>query len=208
MRLARGSIAVLLVLAGAAHADALQLSVDAPSAASASHASPHLGLMAGIGVPDGATAALAWRPVRALRVEAGVAHNYISPGLRAGLTYIPFRSWATPTLGIGYGHFFERNANPAVRQISGDASFDSPLLDRVGYDYEDARVGLELGRKHVTFFLHAGITRVTARIHDLAAAANANTSGDGGSMVTVTSSDPKVTVWGPSVDLGVIVYLF
>src|SRR5580704_2516390 len=195
---------MVLAAASAAHADSTQLvAVAAPSNSTSS--SPTLGVMTGIGLPDGATAALAWRPIRALRVEAGAAHNYVSPGVRGGITYIPFGTWATPTLGVGYGHFFERDANPAVRTISGDSTFDSPMLDRFGYDYADARVGLELGRKHVTFFLHVGITRVTAQIHDVAAAVAGST---GASMVTITSTDPNVTLWAPSVDLGFVVYLF
>ncbi len=194
---------VVLAAASAAHADSTQL--VATAAPSSSSSSPNLGVMTGIGLPDGATASLAWRPIRALRVEAGAAHNVVSPGVRGGVTYIPFGSWATPTLGVGYGHFFERDANPAVRKISGDSTFDSPMLDRFGYDFASARIGLELGRKHVTFFLHVGITRVTAQIHDVAAAAAGST---GSSMVTITSTDPNVTLWAPSVDLGFVVYLF
>jgi hypothetical protein len=209
MGIAKWSCVALGVLGSSiARADSTQL--VATAAASPSPASPTLGLMAGIGVPDAATLSLAWRPVRALRVELGVAHDYVSPGVRGGLTYIPFSSWATPTLSVGYGHFLERDANQAVRTISGDATFDSPMLDHFGYDYAEAHVGLELGRKHVTFYLHAGVTRVTATIHDVAAAAMQSMPSSGGSSgtVAITSTDPTVRLWAPSLDLGLVVYLF
>lgn len=193
----------MLAAAIPARADGIT-ATTAPASSSGDSSHPHLGLVTGIGVPDGAIAGLAWRPIRALRIEAAAAHNYVSPGVRGGLTYIPFASWFTPTLGIGYGHFFERDANPAVRQISGDATFDSPLLDRIGYDYADARVGFEMGRKHVTFFLHAGITRLTTQLHDVASIANQAP----GTMVTITSGDPNIKLWAPSLDLGFVVYLF
>ncbi|HEY1549458.1 MAG TPA: hypothetical protein VGG28_16640 [Kofleriaceae bacterium] len=194
------------MLASVAHADPTQLVAKASPTAPESSMSGKLGLIAGVGLPDGGTLGLAWRPVRPLRLEASFAHNYISPGYRAGATYIMLASWATPTLGIGYGHFYDRDANPAVRSITGDATFDSVMLDRVGYDYADARIGLELGRKHFTFFLHVGVTRLTAQIHDVAAASN-TAAQQSGSMVTVTSTDPNVRLWAPTVDLGFVVYL-
>jgi hypothetical protein len=198
-------VAVAMV-ASVAHADSTQLVAKAAPAAPDTSMSGKLGLIAGIGLPDGGTIGLAWRPVRPLRLEASFAHNYVSPGYRGGVTYIMLRSWATPTLGVGYGHFYDRDANAAVRTITGDATFDSVMLDRVGYDYADARIGLELGRKHFTFFFHAGVTRLTAQIHDVAQASN-TAAQQSGSMVTVTSTDPNIRLWAPTVDLGFVVYL-
>jgi hypothetical protein len=197
---------VVAMVASVAHADSTQLVAKAAVAPDDSSMSGKLGLIAGIGLPDGGTVGLAWRPIRALRLEASFAHNYVSPGYRGGATYIMLASWATPTLGVGYGHFYDRDANPAVRTITGDATFDSVMLDRVGYDYADARVGLELGRKHFTFYLHAGVTRLTAQIHDVAQASNMAAQ-QSGSMVTVTSTDPNVRLWAPTLDLGFVVYL-
>ncbi|CAN5252231.1 hypothetical protein BH11MYX1_BH11MYX1_43840 [soil metagenome] len=167
------------------------------------HASGKVGVMTDVGVPDGATASLVLRPTRALRLEAGVAHNYISPGYRASVTYIPFASWATPILSVGYGTFFERDANPAVQKL--DPSFSSPVLEKIGYDFANARIGLELGRKYVTFFIHAGVSRVTGTVHNLDQVVAAQTAAD--SMITVTSTDPKVTLWGVSANLGFIFYV-
>jgi hypothetical protein len=191
-----------IALAAIAHADPSVVAIAQPAATTGT-----LGVMAGVGVPDGGTVGLAWRPVHALRLEASFADNYVSPGYRGGVTYIPARSWATPTLGIAYGHFAERDANPAVRMVTGDPTFDSAMLDRFGYDYATARVGLEFGRKPVSFYLHAGVTRITAQVHDLAAASNASAQ-QSGSMVSVSSTDASVVLWAPTVDLGFVVYLF
>ncbi len=167
---------------------------------------PLIGLMADVGVPDAATLSLAVRPVRALRVELGMAHDVVGPGVRAGVTWIPLRWWATPVVGIGYGHFFERDANPLVRTIDGSATFSSPLLDHVGYDFAIARAGLELGRKRFTFFLHAGVARVSTEIRGVAEASNAAAQRSG-SMVTVSSTDPEVRIWTVSANVGFILYL-
>ena len=193
---------VLIALVTAAHADPSVAAVASPTSSSGT-----FGVIAGVGVPDGGTLGIAWRPVHPLRLEASVADNYVSPGYRGGLTYIPFRSRVTPTLGLAYGHFAERDANPAVRMVTGDATFDSAMLDRFGYDYAAARLGLELGGKRVSFYIHAGVTRITAQVHDLAAASNASAQ-QTSSMVSVSSTDANVVLWAPTVDLGFVVYLF
>lgn len=168
-------------------------------------AEPHVGVMTALGVPDAATAAVVARS-RSLRAELGMAHDVVGPGVRGGLTWTPLRGWAAPVLGVGYGHFFARDANPLVRTVTGDATLSSPLLDRVGYDFAYARTGLELGREHVTFFLHAGVSRVTGEIRGVAQATNA-TAADRGSMVTVSSTNPEVRIWSVSAELGFIVYV-
>src|ERR1043165_7845943 len=81
---------------------------------------PRFGMMTDVGVPDGATASIVVRPLRPLRLNVGVAHNLVAPGVRGGITYIPFGTWFAPTLAVDYGHFAEGNANPAIQMISGD----------------------------------------------------------------------------------------
>lgn len=184
-----GRIAGLLVLLGV----------------STAWAEPHVGVMTDVGVPDAATAAVVARS-RSLRAELGIGHDVVGPGVRGGLTWTPLKWWAAPVLGAGYGHFFARDANPLVRTVTGDATFSSPLLERVGYDFAYARTGIELGRKRFTFFIHAGISRVTGEIRGVAQATNA-AAADSGSMVTVSSTNPEVRIWSVSADLGFIVYV-
>ncbi|MEO8844594.1 MAG: hypothetical protein ABI591_20975 [Kofleriaceae bacterium] len=203
----RRAIAIAMMgWAGTAAAQS-SLVVQAPSQApqTPSNDSGTFGVMVDLGVPDGAVASLVLRPTRALRLEAGVADNLVSPGVRGTVTWIPFATWATPVLSVGYGHYFERNANAIAQQLAGDNSFTSPLLEKVGYEFANARVGLEFGRKYVTFFLHAGVSRVTGQVHNLDQVAMSQTAKD--SMVSITSTDPKVTLWGVSANLGFIVYV-
>lgn len=163
-----------------------------------------IGIMTDVGVPDGGTASLVYRPVRAIRLEGGVAHNVVSPGVRASVTWVPFGTWATPVLSVGYGRFFERDANGIVQKIAGDPTLSSPLLDKVGYDFANARVGLEFGKKYFTFFLHAGVSRVTGSVHNVNQVTASETNG---SMVSVTTTDPKITLIGVSANLGFIFYV-
>src|SRR5262245_49154807 len=104
---------------------------------------PRFGMMTDVGVPDGATASIVVRPIRALRMNVGVGHNLVSRSIRGGVTYIPFGTWIAPTLAVDYGHFPEGNANPAIQRITGDPMFDDKQLERVGYDYLDAHAGVE-----------------------------------------------------------------
>lgn len=178
---------------------------DASSAtASSSRRTPWIGAMADLGVPDGATLSIVYRPIRALRLHAGLSHNLISLGQRVGVTFVPLAWWASPTVSLEYGHFAEGNANPAVQRFSGDASMSSPVLDRVGYDYANARVGLELGRTWFTFYVHAGVSRITGTVHNLDAE---TMSGSSGTTTVSFTTDPTVQVWSVSARLGFIVYL-
>ncbi|MEP6862431.1 MAG: hypothetical protein ABJE66_17535 [Deltaproteobacteria bacterium] len=198
----RNAIA-MLVLGMAATASA-QPSLVAHAPESWTAETGTIGVMTDVGVPDGGTASLVVRPLRALRLEGGMAHNVVSPGVRGSVTWIPFGTWATPILSVGYGRFFERDANGIVQKISGDSTLSSPLLDKVGYDFANARIGIELGKKYFTFFLHAGVSRVTGTVHNLDQVAATETAN---SMVSVTTTDPEITLWGVSANLGFIFYV-
>lgn len=167
---------------------------------------PWLGVMADVGVPDGGSAAVVMRPMPQVRLHGGITHNLVSRGIRGGITYAPFRTTVGPTLTIDYGHYFDGDANPIVRTVTGDPMFSSPLLDRVGYDYANAHLGLELGRRWFTFYLHAGVSRVFSAVHGLDAALDpAQTGADPNTTITL-SQDPGVAIWSVSAKLGFIFY--
>jgi len=160
--------------------------------------------MADIGVPDGATVSIVVRPIPSLRAHAGFSHNLISLGERAGLTWAPLPWWASPTLSLEYGHYADGNANPLARAATGDAMFSSAVLDRVGYDYASAHLGIELGRQWFTFYVHAGVSRITTTIHNL----SAETMSESAGTTSITfSKDPSVQLTTVSARLGFIVYL-
>jgi hypothetical protein len=178
--------------------------VSAVHAASETPAAPRIGAGVDLGLPDGATVSIVVRPIRSIRAHAGMSHNLISLGERVGLTWVPLSWWASPTLSVEYGHYADGNANPLVRMVSGDASFSSAILDRVGYDYANAHVGLELGRRWFTFYIHAGYSRITSTVHNL----SAETMSESAGTTTVTfSKDPSVRLWSVSARAGFIVYL-
>jgi hypothetical protein len=168
-------------------------------------ADPHFGVMADVGVPDGGTLSLIAKPHSMVRLDAGVGHDLVGPGVRGGVTWVPLRSWITPTLGVSAGRFFEADANPLARRISGDPTIDSPMLQHFGYDFANARLGLELGRKSFTFFIHGGYSIVTATIHNVDS--ETMSSGSSSSSVTVSATDPHVRIISVSASLGFIVYL-
>jgi len=157
----------------------------------------HVGVMADFGVPDGGTASVVVR-MSMFRLNAGVGSNLVTTGYRAGITIAPLATWVSPTLSLDVGRYPEGDANSLGRIVTQDASYHSPMLEHVGYDYLDAHVGLELGRRWSTFYIHGGMSRVAGNVRGLS---------DPSKGVTFTE-DPRATVWAPSVKVGVIFYAF
>ena len=157
------------------------------AAAAPAHAEAKVGVMADVGLPDGGTVSAVVQPIRPLRFRAGVGHNGIAPGIRGGVTLVPLPTSVTPTLTADVGAYREGDARPLARMLSGDEMLDTPGLDRIGYRYAAARVGLEIGRDRFTMYLHAGAARLWGRVH---------------------ADDPAdVTITSVSARLGFILYL-
>jgi len=177
--------------------------VVARAASPTSSSLPMFGLGVDGGLPDGATASVIVRPVRFLRLQAGGSYNLVSPGVRAGVSLIPFNTWFTPTFNVDVGHYKDGDANPLVRKLSGDPTFSNAILDRIGYDYVDAHLGLEFGKKWFTFYIHAGMSRVFTTVHELDSA-----TGQDNAMTSVSfGKDPTVTLTSVSARVGFIVYV-
>jgi hypothetical protein len=162
---------------------------------------PVFGVMADAGLPDGAIASLVVRPWQWVRAYAGGGSNSISHGWRGGMSLIPFG--AGPSLSVEYGHYNEGDANGLVRRVVSGSFSGSPLLDRVGYDYANAHVGLEFGGKRFTFFVHGGVSQVWAQVHNL----NTALQSTGSSTTIQVNQDPKVKVFGSSLKVGLILFL-
>jgi hypothetical protein len=158
------------------------------------------GLSLDAGVPDGANGSLVFRPWSFARLHIGGGHNYIAPGIRMGVTLVP---WGTGiSASVDGGHYFRGDANPLARMLSGDASVDVASLRDLGYDYANFHVGYEWGREWAQVYLHAGMSYVKGVMK------NANeTFADVDDYTDVMfRGDPKVSMWTPSVRLGLIVY--
>ena len=172
--------------------------------ASTASAGPRFGVATDVGVPDGAMASLVYRPLSFARVHLGAGFNGISTGWRGGVT-LSLPTWLSPTASLSYGRYAEGDANPLMRRLSGDPAAHSPMLEEVGYQFADGYLGLQLGRRRVSFQLEAGYSRVEGNLRNL----DAMTGGDDPDASTTVSfrDDPSVVMWSLSARIGLTVYL-
>jgi len=199
----------LLFLAATARAQDGQVS-SAPLATPVHSTLPRIGAMLDAGVPDGANLSLVYRPFSWLRTELGGGYNMISKSVRGGVTLLPFG--AGPSATLEAGHFFDGNANGLARQLAGAGFQDNAVLQRVGYDYANAHLGLDFGMRRVTFFIHGGMSYIRASIHNLnSEISNGASSGgmgsSGGTTVSI-NQDPVIKIFAPSVKLGLVFYIW
>jgi hypothetical protein len=171
---------------------------------------PALGVMLGAGIPDGATASLVYRPFSWLRTEAGGSTNMISKGVRGGVALIPFGMG--PSVSFEAGHYFEGDANGIARSIAGAGFKDNAILQRVGYDFANAHLGLDLGMRRFVFFIHGGMSYIRASVHnvnaEISSAMSSGAAGSSGGTTVSLNQDPIVRVVTPSVKLGLIFYIW
>ena len=178
-----------------------QNTVEAALAAKRAEHWPVVGMMADVGVPDGAIGSLVVRPWQWFRAYGGGGSNSVSKGWRGGFSLLPFG--AGTSVSLEYGHYNDGDANGLVRRMASGQFKDSPLLDKVGYDYANAHVGLDFGGKNVIFFVHGGVSMVWAQLHGV----NDALGSSGSSTVVTVNQDPKIKVTGSSLKIGLIVFL-
>jgi hypothetical protein len=181
----------------------LPLALSCFTAASA-HADPgSLGVMLDAGVPDGVTASFVYRPLRPLNLHAGVGSNLIGIGVRAGAQLFLLPTTIAPSLSAEAGHYFAGDANATMARLGIDSSSDSPVLRKVGYDYANLHLGLNVGRDRMSFYIHAGFSFLRGTIHNLdeLVAEDANDS-----LTFRVDEDPVATVVAPSARVGFIFF--
>jgi hypothetical protein len=179
--------------------------VIAPAAPSSPKRLPVFGAMVDVGVPDGLIGSLTIRPRNWVRLSAGGGTNSISRGWRTGITLLPFG--AGPSASLEYGRYQDGDGNALAKALGLDSS---PVLERVGYQYMNAHLGLDFGSRRFVFFLHGGVTTLRGQIHNLNALIPAPTTRDTsvpGTTQVVVPQDPSARAVGPSVKLGLIVYI-
>jgi hypothetical protein len=166
---------------------------------------PLFGLRLDAGVPDGAVAALIYRPIPSLRASVGPTWNYLGYGFQVGAAWSPFRWAVSPTLSLDYGHYFNADASFLAKGSGGAPSDIQPLLKKVGYDYLDGQLGLEFGsQRGLTFYLRGGLAYLWTTIHG--ATESISASGQAGTT-RVVMADPRVRATIPTVKLG-FMYFF
>jgi hypothetical protein len=165
---------------------------------------PLLGVMLDIGVPDGLMGSLVFRPWSWLRASAGGGSNSIGNGWRAGVTLLPAGSG--PSASLEYGRYQDGDANALAKKFVGGNFNGSPALERIGYEFMNAHLGLDFGFRNVVFYLHGGVTMVRGQIHNLDAAIGG--AGATGTTEVVVRRDPNFRAVGPSIKLGLLVYVW
>ncbi|MCP3104657.1 hypothetical protein LZ198_37915 [Myxococcus sp. K15C18031901] len=117
------------------------------------------GLMLDAGIPEGAGLSVAFRPTRLVRLHLGATHNGIRAGGRAGLTLLPMRGWLTPAISLDFGHAQPADERRLERRLSDLSQPPVPSLERVGYTYVSALLGLEVRMpSRITFFVRGGLS--------------------------------------------------
>ena len=172
-------------------------------------APPRLGVMVDAGVPDGVNGSLVVKPARWLSLHGGGGTNLVSGGVRAGASLFLLPYSVSPTVNLEAGRYFEGNANGAAERL-GAMGGDNPLLREVGYDYANFHGGIDMGRERVSFYLHAGLSRLQGQIRNLNESIAQNRDSDATDAsyepTLEVKSDPTFTLIAPSARVGMVVY--
>lgn len=165
-----------------------------------------LGLMLDGGLPDGAMLSAVYRPLSWVRLHGGGGSNTVSVGLRAGVALIPFG--IGPSLTVEAGHYFEGNANGVAATMAGPSYEDTAVLDRVGYDFANAHLGLDFGRETFVFYIHGGMSYIRTQLHQINELLAEQGANDADSSTTLAiNGDPTISGFMPSFKLGIVTYL-
>jgi hypothetical protein len=169
---------------------------------------PRLGFSAAAGIPDGAVLNAVYRPLDFLRLSAGGSWNYFGFGLQGGAGVAPFHWPIDPTFNLEVGHYFDSDMTWVADQRAGVPTELRPLLERVGYNYVNAQVGLEIGSsRRFVFFVRAGLSYFWTTIHGVSQVTNTYATTSGTQTATVRIADPELRATLPSVKVGFLFYL-
>ena len=176
-----------------------------PSIRAASPRLKLLGLQVDGGVPDGGVVSAVVRPLKWIRADGGFAYNYLSTGVRGGLTLVPFHWGVVPTLRVEAGRFFKSDVSDKVARYASDLpSYAQPMLKGFGYDYASALLGLEFGsQKHFVFFVRGGLSWLRADFGD---GAGIQDSDNPGTEIDVSGLSARAS--GPTAQLGFLFYVW
>lgn len=182
------ALATLALVGGTAKADDSNLSLSSTTAAQPSK-NHWIGLSMDLGAPDLIGLGLVGKPLWWLRLALGGSTDLFSGGINGGITAIPLRTIVAPSLTVEGGHVFAADTHGIPRAVG------VPYDGKVGYDYFDAHIGMEVGaQKRVSFFLHAGVSYLDVSV-----------TPEKGQNMSFNSAGLKV--WGPSAKLGLMVWL-
>jgi hypothetical protein len=126
------------------------------------------GLMLDAGVTDGTGLSVVLRPSRQVRVHLGGTYNGLRVGGRVGLTLLPVRARLAPALTLEVGHARKSDVETVARRLADPTQPPAPSLDRVGYTYGSALLGVEYElTPRCTFFLRGGASVMEMEVPSL-----------------------------------------
>jgi hypothetical protein len=192
-----------LLLALAVVASTRAAAAEPPPASPPADRPPILGLTLDGGVPDGVALSALYRPVRPLRIDAGLTYNMVGFGLRGGATFVPFRSAVAPVLRAEYGHTFDGDATGFVGNFTTLTAAERIVLRSVSYDYASVQLGLEIGASdRLVFFARGGVAWFWTDVQNFQEAAQtANPS-------VSAASNPSISGTVPTATLGLLFYFW
>lgn len=162
------------------------------------------GVMVDAGMPDGVNTSFIYRPAPQLRLHAGGGYNFISQGVRAGVTMLVLDNWISPSFSLELGHYFAGNANGLAGALIGDQGINLGVLQSVGYNYGNGHIGVEVGIRRFTFYLHLGMSFMMTEARQLNELFTE--AAEPGEPMIEIRDDPSLLFYTVSARLGVIVY--
>lgn len=157
------------------------------------------GAMLDIGLPDAVGVSAVVRPLKWTRFHFGITTNAVAPGIRGGVTFVPFQWVVSPSFTAEGGHVFEGDMNWWTRKFG----TESKAFERVNYSYANGHLGLEIGKPNrFHIFIHGGISYVASTLHGFQQVLQ-EALGD----PTISFSDPNVSGYFTSGKIGFALYL-
>jgi hypothetical protein len=163
-----------------------------------------IGLGIGAGFPDGGGLTFLFRPWWWLRLNGGLAYNYLGYGVRGGVSLQPVSFVVTPVLTLDMGRYLTGDITKIVSTSNASARH---VLQNMTYSFASAQVGLEIGsQESVAFFLRGGLVHVFGMSASGADVTNyVNSSQTKGKF---NLGDLNVTATLPCFSLGFIIFLY
>jgi len=163
-----------------------------------------LGLGVGAGFPDGASVTVLFRPWWWLRLNGGLAYNYVGFGIRGGVSLQPVHWVLTPTLSLDLGRYL---SGDITKLASTDNPYAQHILQNMTYSFASAQIGVEIGsQQSFAFYLRGGLVSLfgmTASGADVTSYLNAaQTTGQ------FKVGDLRVTALLPCFSLGFIIFIY